>query len=77
MEPEARNSAVAWHWNTHILDIAKINGFKEKTVKKKIEKFKRMKSIHEISTLSSESTKKTYMRIKYHPWMFNKLNKVS
>ena len=57
----------------HILDTAKINGFKEKTVKKKIGEFKRMKSIHEISTLSSESPKKTYTRMTFHPWMFNKL----
>ena len=60
----------------HILDKVKINGFKEETVKKKIGKFKRMKSIHETSTLSSESPKKTYMRMTYHPWMLNKLNKV-
>ena len=51
-------------------------GSKKKTVKKKIGKFKRMKSIHETSTLSSESRKKAYMRMTYHPWMFNKLNKV-
>ena len=48
-----------------ILDIAKFNGFKERTVKKKIRKFKRMKSIHETSTLSSESPEKTYMRMTY------------
>ena len=45
-------------------------------IKKRIEKFIRLKSNNETTTLSSEtSNKKICMNVTYLPWTFNKLNR--
>ena len=60
----------------HILNSAVTNGFVKKLVDKKITNFGKFKQINETTTLSTLDKDVTYKKFTYHPWTYNKFNKI-
>jgi hypothetical protein len=60
----------------YILNTEDVNDFDKQLVGKKATTIRRLKHIKETTTLSALDKDATYKKITYHPWAYNKFNKI-